>query len=73
MNLNIKQKTILVLLLLSISLYPIAWLGFKLGRDLDKEMQEFKAFCTFQWHKISKILSIAKSAIKAQKKGKVEK
>lgn len=29
----------LVFLALSLILYPIAWIGYKLGRDLRKEMQ----------------------------------
>jgi len=47
----------LFFLVLSISLYPIAWIGYKLGWDLHKEIKDGEDFCIHWWRRISKTLN----------------
>lgn len=44
----------MVFIVLSLSLYPIAWLGYKLGQGLSEEMQKGEDFCIYWWRKMSK-------------------
>jgi len=55
MLVNILLFLKIVLLLLSIGLYPVAWLGYNTGRKLREDMQKGKGFCTYWWQILARL------------------